>query len=67
MYLRRLKRFFVILFVVGCAIERFCIPFDGIFKTESLSDRVRVRPAESRRGLSTKTVLHFVGRFGGFV
>ena len=48
-------------------LERFCIPFFGIFKTESLSDRVRVRPAASRRWLSTKTVLHFVGRFGGFV
>ena len=43
-------------------IERFCIPFDGIFKTESLSDRVRVRPAASRRWLSTKAVLHFVSR-----
>ena len=49
------------------SIERFCIPFYGIFKTESLSDRVRVRPAASRRWLSTKTVLHFVRRFGGFV
>ena len=48
-------------------IERFCIPFYGIFKTESLSDQVRVRPAASRRWLSTKTVLHFVGRFGGFI
>ena len=48
-------------------IERFCIQFYGIFKTESLSDRVRVRPVASRRWLSTKTVLHFVGRFGGFV
>ena len=48
-------------------LERFCIPFYGIFKTESLSDRVRVRPAASRRWLSTKTVLHFVRRFGGFV
>ena len=48
-------------------IERFCIPFYGSFKTESLSDRVRVRPAALRRWLSTKTVLHFVGRFGGFV
>ena len=48
-------------------VERFCIPFYGIFKTESLSDRVRVRPAALRRWLWTKTVLHFVGRFGGFV
>ena len=48
-------------------LERFCIPFYGIFKTESLSDRVRVRPAASLRWLSTKTVLHIVGRFGGFV
>ena len=52
---------------IPSALERFCIPFYGIFKTESLSDRVRVRPAASRRWLSTKTVLHFVGRFGGFV
>ena len=37
------------------------------FITESLSDRVRVRSAASRRRLSTKTSLHFVGRFGGFV
>ena len=49
------------------SLERFCIPFYGIFKTESLSDRVRVRSAASRRLLSTKTVLHFVRRFGGFV
>ena len=46
-------------------LERFCIPFYGFFKRESLSDRVRVRPAASRRWLSTKTVLHFGGRFGG--
>ena len=48
-------------------LERFCIPFYGIFKKESLSDWIRVRSAASRRWLSTKTVLHFVGRFGGFV
>ena len=64
------KRLIFVLFVNAWnlwKLERFCIPFYGIFKTESLSDRVRVRPAALRRLLSTKTVLQFVGRFGGFV
>ena len=48
-------------------IERFGIPFYGIFKRNLYPTGFRVRPAASRRWLSMKTVLHFAGRFGGFV